>query len=66
MTRDGSLMLKYNMAALRSQRKRVREDARYKDAPAPSPSTAGAREAQKYAAAAKEAQRKNSGNPASH
>jgi glycosyltransferase involved in cell wall biosynthesis len=32
MTRDRTLMLKYNMAALRSQRKRVREDARYKDA----------------------------------
>jgi glycosyltransferase involved in cell wall biosynthesis len=32
MTRDRTLMLKYNMAALRSQRKRVKEDARYKDA----------------------------------
>jgi glycosyltransferase involved in cell wall biosynthesis len=32
MTRDRTLMLKYNMAALRSQRKRVKEDARYKQA----------------------------------
>ncbi|HKH36864.1 MAG TPA: glycosyltransferase [Rubrobacter sp.] len=32
MTRDRTLMLKYNMAALRSQRKRVKEDARYKAA----------------------------------
>jgi glycosyltransferase involved in cell wall biosynthesis len=32
MTRDRTLMLKYNMAALRSQRKRVKKDARYKDA----------------------------------
>src|SRR5688572_603257 len=32
MTRDRTLMLKYNMAALRSQRKRVKTDARYKDA----------------------------------
>src|ERR671921_856973 len=32
MTRDRTLMLKYNMAALRSQRKRLKEDARYKDA----------------------------------
>jgi glycosyltransferase involved in cell wall biosynthesis len=32
MTRNRTLMLKYNMAALRSQRKRVREDARYGDA----------------------------------
>jgi glycosyltransferase involved in cell wall biosynthesis len=32
MTHDRALMLKYNMAALRSQRKRVKEDARYKDA----------------------------------
>jgi glycosyltransferase involved in cell wall biosynthesis len=32
MTRDRTLMLKYNMAALRSQRKRVKADARYKDA----------------------------------
>jgi glycosyltransferase involved in cell wall biosynthesis len=32
MTRDRTLMLKYDMDALRSQRKRVREDARYKDA----------------------------------
>jgi glycosyltransferase involved in cell wall biosynthesis len=32
MTRNRTLMLKYNMAALRSQRKRVKEDARYKDA----------------------------------
>ena len=32
MTRDRTLMLKYNMAALRSQRKRVNEDARYKNA----------------------------------
>lgn len=32
MTRDRALMLKYNMAALRSQRKRVKENARYKDA----------------------------------
>ena len=32
MTRDRTLMLKYNMAALRSQRKRVKEHARYKDA----------------------------------
>jgi glycosyltransferase involved in cell wall biosynthesis len=32
MTRDRTLMLKYNMAALRSQRRRVKEDARYKDA----------------------------------
>jgi glycosyltransferase involved in cell wall biosynthesis len=32
MTRDRTLMLKYNMAALRSQRKRVKEDARYRDA----------------------------------
>jgi glycosyltransferase involved in cell wall biosynthesis len=32
MTRDRTLMLKYNMAALRSQRKRVKEDASYKEA----------------------------------
>jgi hypothetical protein len=32
MTRDRTLMLKYNMAALRSQRKRVKEDARYRRA----------------------------------
>jgi glycosyltransferase involved in cell wall biosynthesis len=32
MTRDRTLMLKYNMAALRTQRKRVKEDARYKQA----------------------------------
>jgi hypothetical protein len=32
MTRDRALMLKYNMAALRSQRKRVKGNARYKDA----------------------------------
>jgi len=32
MTRDRTLMLKYNMAALRSQRKHVKEDARYRDA----------------------------------
>src|SRR5215208_4939235 len=32
MTRDRALMLKYNMAALRSQRKRVKEDARYRAA----------------------------------
>jgi glycosyltransferase involved in cell wall biosynthesis len=32
MTRDRTLMLKYNMAALRSQRKRLKEDARYKAA----------------------------------
>ena len=32
MTRNRTLMLKYNMAALRSQRKRVREDARYGEA----------------------------------
>jgi glycosyltransferase involved in cell wall biosynthesis len=32
MTRDRTLMLKYNMAALRSQRKRLKEDARYKEA----------------------------------
>jgi glycosyltransferase involved in cell wall biosynthesis len=32
MTRDRTLMLKYDMAALRSQRKRVKEDARYKEA----------------------------------
>jgi glycosyltransferase involved in cell wall biosynthesis len=32
MTRDRALMLKYNMAALRSQRKRVKGDARYKEA----------------------------------
>src|SRR5687767_4222124 len=32
MTRDRTLMLKYNMAALRSQRKRLKEDARYRDA----------------------------------
>jgi len=32
MTRDRTLMLRYNMAALRSQRKRLKEDARYKDA----------------------------------
>jgi glycosyltransferase involved in cell wall biosynthesis len=32
MTRDRTLMLKYNMAALRSQRKRAKKDARYKDA----------------------------------
>jgi glycosyltransferase involved in cell wall biosynthesis len=32
MTRDRTLMLKYNMAALRSQRKRVKEDARYRQA----------------------------------
>src|SRR5215208_2610219 len=32
MTRDRALMLRNNMAALRSQRKRVKEDARYKDA----------------------------------
>jgi glycosyltransferase involved in cell wall biosynthesis len=32
MTRDRTLMLKYNMAALRSQRKRVKKDARFKDA----------------------------------
>ena len=32
MTRDRALMLKYNMAALRTQRKRVKEDARYKQA----------------------------------
>jgi glycosyltransferase involved in cell wall biosynthesis len=32
MTRDRTLMLTYNMAALRSQRKRVKADARYKDA----------------------------------
>ena len=32
MTRDRTLMLKYNMAALRSQRKRVKGDARYEDA----------------------------------
>src|ERR687890_1501399 len=32
MTRDRTLMLKYNMAVLRSQRKRVKKDARYKDA----------------------------------
>jgi glycosyltransferase involved in cell wall biosynthesis len=32
MTHDRRLMLKYNMAALRSQRKRVREDVRFKDA----------------------------------
>jgi len=32
MTHDRTLMLKYNMAALRSQRKRVKEDARYKTA----------------------------------
>jgi hypothetical protein len=32
MTRDRTLMLKYNMAALRSQRKRVRGDARYSEA----------------------------------
>src|SRR5215216_6363380 len=32
MTHDRTLMLKYNMAALRSQRKRVKEDARYKGA----------------------------------
>ena len=32
MTRDRTLMLKYNMAALRSQRKRVKGDARYKAA----------------------------------
>jgi glycosyltransferase involved in cell wall biosynthesis len=32
MTRDRTLMLKYNMAALRSQRKRVKADVRYKDA----------------------------------
>jgi glycosyltransferase involved in cell wall biosynthesis len=121
MTRDRTLMLKYNMAALRSQRKRVKEDARYKAAykagerlwrdwhgdpcgqsstnspprgavvagacgnagsvtllpardppcgqsgrgaregrPAPSPTTAGARDAQVQAAAAKEAKRKSS------
>jgi glycosyltransferase involved in cell wall biosynthesis len=32
MTRDRTLMLKYNMAALRSQRRRVKGDARYKEA----------------------------------
>src|SRR5215210_86401 len=32
MTHDRTLMLKYNMDALRSQRKRLKEDARYKDA----------------------------------
>jgi glycosyltransferase involved in cell wall biosynthesis len=32
MTRDRTLMLKYNMAALRSQRKRVKEDLRYRQA----------------------------------
>jgi glycosyltransferase involved in cell wall biosynthesis len=32
MTRDRTLMLKYNMDALRSQRKRVKGDARYKAA----------------------------------
>ena len=32
MTRDRTLMLKYNMAALRTQRKRVKGDARYKQA----------------------------------
>jgi glycosyltransferase involved in cell wall biosynthesis len=32
LTRDRTLMLKYDMVALRSQRKRVKEDARYKDA----------------------------------
>jgi glycosyltransferase involved in cell wall biosynthesis len=32
MTRDRTLMLKFNMAALRTQRKRVKEDARYKQA----------------------------------
>jgi hypothetical protein len=32
MTRDRTLMLKYNMAALRSQRKRVKVDARYRQA----------------------------------
>jgi glycosyltransferase involved in cell wall biosynthesis len=32
MTRDRTLMLKYNMAALRSQRKRVKENPRYKAA----------------------------------
>src|SRR5919112_1147650 len=32
MTRDRTLMLKYNMAALHSQRKRVKEDARYRAA----------------------------------
>ncbi len=32
MTRDRTLMLKYNMAALRSQRKRVKGDARYEAA----------------------------------
>src|SRR5829696_3829165 len=32
MTHDRALMLKYNMAALRSQRERVKEDPRYKDA----------------------------------
>ena len=32
MTRDRTLMLKFNMAALRSQRRRVKGDARYKEA----------------------------------
>jgi glycosyltransferase involved in cell wall biosynthesis len=32
MTGDRTLMLKYNMAALRSQRRRVKGDARYKEA----------------------------------
>jgi glycosyltransferase involved in cell wall biosynthesis len=32
MTRDRTLMLKYDMAALRSQRKRARKDVRYKEA----------------------------------
>jgi glycosyltransferase involved in cell wall biosynthesis len=32
MTRDRTLMLKFNMAALRTQRKRVKEDVRYKQA----------------------------------
>jgi glycosyltransferase involved in cell wall biosynthesis len=32
MTRDRTLMLKYNMAALRSQRKRIKGDSRYENA----------------------------------